>query len=424
MLGPTSPFAPARPHMAFSSAFLTSASKARLPPAHHPKQRKCPTSLLLPTFPRNARHYRVISPSVRAPSTRIACDVSRRSPRSSQPSLPSTTSHRLSSTLQTLTNLFPLWVSVGAVVAFLRPATFLWFQSSYIIPTLSLIMLGMGLTITPQSFATVFRTPRQVLLGACAQYTLMPLLARVLSFTLRLPPALAAGVILVGVCPGGAASNIICLLARANVALSVVLTLVSTLLSILLIPSLMSILAGTLVPVAPFPLLISTVQVVLLPLLLGYILQTTFPRVVSATSDFLPLVSVLGVTATCCGVIAANASALATVGPKLFLTIATMHILGGILGYFVASIFRLDTSSRRTVSIEVMMQNSTLAVSLANAHFAHPATVLPGALSAVMHSVFGSVLAGIWRFTSSTDALQFKEKKPATNESLYRELDE
>ncbi|KAI0565879.1 Sodium Bile acid symporter [Gracilaria domingensis] len=252
----------------------------------------------------------------------------------------------------------------------------------------------------------------------------MPLLARTLSFALCLPPALAAGVILVGVCPGGAASNVICLLAQANVPLSVVLTLVSTLFSVLLIPFLMNLLAGTLVPVAPIPLLISTAQVVLLPLLLGYVLQATFPRIVSATSSFLPLVSVLGVTAICSGIIAANASALAAVGPQLTLAIAVMHILGGILGYIVATLFRLDTSSRRTVSIEVMMQNSSLAVSLANAHFANPITAVPGAISAVMHSVFGSILAGFWRFTASKDAVPFSEEKPVATDSLYRELDE
>ncbi|PXF44573.1 putative sodium/metabolite cotransporter BASS1, chloroplastic [Gracilariopsis chorda] len=285
-------------------------------------------------------------------------------------------------------------------------------------------MLGMGLTIDPDSFSAVLKVPHHILLGACAQYTLMPLLACAVSYLLRLPPALAAGVILVGVCPGGAASNVICLLARANVAFSVVLTLTSTILSVVLIPSLMQVLAGTLVPVAPLALLKSTAQVVLLPLLLGCVLQRLFPRLVAATSNLLPLVSALGVTAICSAVIAANATALYSIGFKLVLAITIMHLLGGVAGYIIGAVFGLDVSSTRTLSIEVMMQNSSLAVSLANVHFANPATAVPGAVSATMHSVLGSILAAIWRFSSSKQPPSMVQEAPITVESLYRELDE
>lgn len=319
---------------------------------------------------------------------------------------PTTPPSNVSTLINTATNLFPLWVLSGAVIAFVHPPSFLWFKSALIVPTLALIMLGMGLTISPSSFAGLSRTPLPVLIGVLSQYTLMPLLATAISYLLALPPHIAVGVILVGVCPGGAASNIVCLLAGANVPLSVVLTLVSTIFSIGLIPFLMKALAGTIVPVNPLALLMSTAQVVLLPLLLGAVINRVWPRAVKTVMNVLPLISVIGVSLICAGVVAANASALLSVGPRLILAIASMHTLGGLFGYFIASIFRFSKDSRRTISIEVMMQNSSLAVSLANAHFANPVTAVPGAISATMHSIFGSLLAALWRFSDARKTKQ------------------
>lgn len=299
--------------------------------------------------------------------------------------------------LNVLTNLFPLWVLLCSLVAVTHPPSFLWFRSSYIVPLLSLIMLGMGLTLSPASFSAVARTPKLVIVGTLAQYSLMPLLARTLAYALRLPPALAAGVILVGVCPGGTASNVVSLLAGADVALSVVLTLMSTLLSVVCIPLFMSLLAGTLVPVRPLSMLLSTAQVVLFPLLLGAFVNRIWPQAVRAVATVLPLVSVISVTLICAGVVAANASALVSVGPMLIFAVAAMHALGGLFGYIVARVAGAPKISARTISIEVMMQNSSLAVSLANAQFANPLTAVPGAISATMHSLFGSILAGYWR---------------------------
>lgn len=251
----------------------------------------------------------------------------------------------------------------------------------------------------------------------------MPLLARALANALALPPVLAAGLILVGVSPGGAASNVVCLLAGADVALSVVLTLVSTILSVALIPVLMNLLAGALVPVSPLALLSSTAQVVLLPLVAGALLKKAFPRAIAAILIVLPLISVLGITGICAGVVAANAHALVSVGPRLVAAIAAMHTLGGLAGFFLAKLFRLPIQSARTVSIEVMMQNSTLAVSLANAHFANPLTAVPGAISATMHSILGSLLAGYWRLSDKREKEYAKLSEPSKS-GEYRELDE
>lgn len=319
--------------------------------------------------------------------------------------------------LDTITNLFPFWVFLGAIAAIIHPPTFLWFRPSFIVPTLAVIMLGMGLTISPTSFAAVARSPRRVLLGVCAQYTLMPLLARTLASIFSLPPAIAAGFILVGVCPGGAASNVVCLLAGADVALSVVLTLISTLLSVICIPSLMSLLAGTLVPVSPLALFRSTAQVVLLPLLFGALSKRLFPKIVDAICRILPLVSVLGIVSICGAVVAANASSLFQIGPKLVLAVGILHATGGFVGYIIARIFKFPIQSARTISIEVMMQNSSLAVSLANAHFAHPLTAVPGAISATMHSVFGSIIAGWWRFVDLRKMEVEKQNKVKVSET-------
>lgn len=304
---------------------------------------------------------------------------------------------RVGRVLDILTALFPIWVASGALLAYVHPPALLWFSSSYIVPVLALIMLGMGLTIAPSAFWAIASTPWQVFLGAAAQYGVMPLLARFLAGAFALPAPLAAGLVLVGVCPGGAASNLVCLIAQADVALSVVLTLVSTVLSVAFVPLLMQVLAGALVPVSPFGLFVSTAQVVIAPLVAGSLLKRAFPMAVDKVVRVLPLVSVIGVTLICGGVVAGSAGLLADVGPRLVGAVACLHAAGGVLGYAIARVFRLPVKSARTVSIEVMMQNSSLAVSLANTHFANPLTAIPGAISATMHSIFGSILAGAWR---------------------------
>lgn len=304
---------------------------------------------------------------------------------------------RIGRIIDVLTALFPIWVASGALLAYVYPPALLWFSSSYIVPVLALIMLGMGLTIAPSAFWAIASTPWQIFLGAAAQYGVMPLLARFLARAFALPPPLAAGLVLVGVCPGGAASNLVCLIAQADVALSVVLTLVSTLLSVALVPLLMQVLAGALVPVSPLGLFVSTAQVVIAPLVAGALLKRAFPMAVDKVVRVLPLISVIGVTLICGGVVAGSAGLLTAVGPRLVAAVACLHAAGGVLGYAIALAFRLPVKSARTVSIEVMMQNSSLAVSLANTHFANPLTAIPGAISATMHSIFGSFLAGAWR---------------------------
>lgn len=333
------------------------------------------------------------------PSATTSPEQNPEKPPQAQTRLPKPGSVLFRDPLQTLTSLFPLWILVSAMLAFLRPATFAFFPTSLIPPTLSFIMLGMGLTIPPAAFLRVLRTPSQILIGVLAQYSIMPFLATAFARLSGMPPALAAGVILVGVCPGGAASNIVCLLAGADVPYSVVLTLCSTLVAIFAIPGLMYLLAGTLVPVSPAALFLTTAQLVLLPLLAGLLLQRLSPSILKPVQKTLPALSVLGVTLICASIISTNALALRSIGPGLVLWITAMHAIGGLFGYLVASCMRMRREERRTLCIEVMMQNSSLAVSLAAMHFA--GATVPGAVSASLHSVLGSFMAGWWRFADS-----------------------
>lgn len=284
------------------------------------------------------------------------------------------------------------------MLAAMHPPSFLWFKPAYIVRVLALIMAGMGLAISPTDFAKATSAPFVVLLGAAVQYTVMPALGVLVGRALALPVPLAVGVILVAISPGGAASNLVCLIGGADVALSVVLTLVSTLMSIVMIPLLGSMLLGTLVPISALSLFTSTAQVVIFPLTVGAVIRRCAPGIVDRITAVMPLMSVIGITCICGAIVATNASVLSTVGPTLVVAITLMHALGGAIGYFITRLFRLPVSTARCISIETMMQNSSLAVSLSLAHFANPLCAVPGAISATAHSVIGSALAAAWRW--------------------------
>jgi bile acid:Na+ symporter, BASS family len=282
-------------------------------------------------------------------------------------------------TLERATSLFPVWVAGGAALAAVYPPSFLWFSPKLIVLVLGIVMAGMGLTLSEDDFRVALSRPRTVLLGVVAQYSIMPILGYALARILALPADLAVGVILVAVCPGGAASNLVCLIGKADVALSVVLTLCSTLLAVIAIPTWMKLLAGTIVPISAISLMASTGQVVIVPLLFGYALRKTLPSLVERATTVLSFVSVLGVMLICGSIVARNAgSPLGSVGPVVVLALALLHGLGGLFGFVVARLFSVPTRSARTISIEVMMQNSSLAVALAMAHFSSPLAAVPG----------------------------------------------
>lgn len=260
---------------------------------------------------------------------------------------------------------------------------------------LAVIMLGMGMTLRPADFAVVVRTPWALGVGVAAQYLVMPLTGFALARLLDLSPALAAGMVLVGASPGGTASNVMVFLAKGDTALSVAMTTFSTLLAPVLTPLLVLWLAGEFLPVDAGALFVSIVQVVLAPVLLGLLLRTVVPALVERVLDALPLVSVAGIAAVVAIVVAGSADTVLTVGPLLVLAVVLHNGVGLGVGYGLARLTGLDVPARRAVSIEVGMQNSGLAATLATVHFS-PAAALPAAIFSVWHNVSGSLLAGWW----------------------------
>jgi BASS family bile acid:Na+ symporter len=301
--------------------------------------------------------------------------------------------------LQKLTLLFPLWMILTGAVALSWPEWLLPLnQGSVVVLILAFVMLCMGLTLTFDDFRRIARMPKVVAIGFAAQYTIMPLLAWGIATVLDLPPHFAVGLILVGCCPGGTASNLVAYIAKADVALSVVMTVCSTLAAVILTPILTQLYAGALVPVDTWMLFKQTLQVVILPVILGVLLNHWSPQFVQRVMPVAPLLSVLGVCMICAVVFAAHAETILTHGAELILAVALLHGGGFLIGYHFARIFGFHSQSARTLSIEVGMQNSGLAIVLAKQAFPMlPLAPVVGAISVLMHSLLGSLLAVLWR---------------------------
>lgn len=260
---------------------------------------------------------------------------------------------------------------------------------------LTVIMLGMGMTLRPVDFSIIAKRPWALLLGIAAQYTVMPLLGWGIAHAFGMSAVLTAGMILVGCAPGGTASNVMVFLAKGDTALSVAMTSVSTLLAPVLTPLLVLLLVGEDLPVAASDLFVSIVKIVLVPVILGLALRFIFPKTVERIIDALPLISVAGITGVVLAVVAGSASTLISVGVTIVLAVILHNLSGLALGYGIGRLCGLPLASRRAVSIEVGMQNSGLAAALATVHFA-PAAALPAAIFSVWHNVSGSLLASYW----------------------------
>lgn len=300
--------------------------------------------------------------------------------------------------LSTFTNLYLLWLVLTVAVALSHPPAFAWFTGQWIVWALSIVMLGMGFTLTVDDFRRLLSMPGSIALGFCAQYTIMPLAGWAVARALNLDPGFAVGLILVASCPGGTASNVITYLARANVALSVVLTMASTLLAFIMTPLWCEVLAGQYVPVDALGLCLSTLQVIVAPVVLGVFCNWCFPRTVARIADYGPLVSVVAIVFITGGVVSSNAAAVRANFGVLVLATLLLHVLGFGIGYVVSRVLRYPVDVARTVSIEVGMQNGGMAAMLARKHFlAHPLAAVPAAFSAVMQNLIGSVLAAWWR---------------------------
>ena len=302
-----------------------------------------------------------------------------------------------------ISNAFPLWIVLGCVWAWFQPVAWMWFKP-FIEPGLGVIMLGMGLTLRFADFVAVVKEPRHVALGVLAQFFIMPLAGWSIASLFHLEPGLAIGLVLVACCPGGTASNVICYLARANVPLSVLMTMSSTVVAIFATPWLTRWLAGAWLPVDAWALFRSMIVVVLLPLVCGVMTNTLLeklrnPGPVRSWIDALgPLLSVAVIVLIVSCIVALKKDAIAGAAAELFVSVFLLHLAGFGVGYWFARLAGCREALRRTVSIEVGMQNSGLGAALAAKHFPHLALApVPAAISAVYHCLIGSVLAAWWR---------------------------
>lgn len=292
------------------------------------------------------------------------------------------------------TNTFLVWMLIAAVIGFIFPMQ-LSTLSNWVPYLLGIVMIGMGLTIDPKDFKIIFQAPRSVIIGVVLQYTIMPLSAFLIVKLFHLPPEIAIGVILVGCCPGGTSSNVMSYLANANVALSVAITSVSTLLAPFLTPALIYLFAHEWLQVSFISMFWSVVQVILIPIIIGFVLQKLFKTFADKTATALPIVSVVAISLILASVVGSSKAQILATGLLIFAVVILHNLIGYILGYTFAKILKLDRPDKKAVSIEVGMQNSGLAVSLATVHF-NPLSAVPGAVFSLIHNITGPILAKYW----------------------------
>ena len=294
-----------------------------------------------------------------------------------------------------------------AALALFAPNSVSFIKTSYVNTLLGIVMFGMGLTLKPNDFKVVFSRPKDVVIGCIAQFTVMLLLVFFLTKVFNLPTELAIGVILVGTCPGGTSSNVMTYLSGGDVALSVGMTAVSTVLAPFLTPLLTYFYAGQKVDVNMVSMFLSIVKVVIVPIVLGFVINHFFKKFTERAVEVLPLISTTAIVAIVAAVVSANSAKIMTCGLLIVAVVICHNVLGYLLGYGIGKVLKLNTTKCRAISIEVGMQNSGLATSLATTHFAaYPLATIPGAVFSVWHNISGAILAN---FFVSMDAKK-KEK--------------
>jgi len=300
----------------------------------------------------------------------------------------------MNSVLSRLTQLFPLWAIIISLLAWQFPELFRSYES-WIVPLLSVVMFGMGLTLHLSDFSYVLQMPRLIFAGIALQYTIMPLMAVFLSDLMGLDPVLTAGMILVGTCPGGTASNVICYLARGNVALSITLTAVSTLLAVILTPALTAELVSKTIDVPVMDMLLSILYMVIVPVSAGVLLNHVIGKILKPVRLVFPLLSVIAIVFIIAIIVSLNAQQVHQIGATVLIAVMLHNSAGLFLGYFTSRLLGYSPTECRTLAIEVGMQNSGLAVALAIKYFTATAA-LPGAIFSIWHNLSGSILAGFW----------------------------
>ena len=288
-------------------------------------------------------------------------------------------------------------LAVAALSLFV-PRAVLWIETSWVNYLLMIVMFGMGLTLKLSDFKLVLTRPKDILIGCAAQFSIMPLLAFALGKLFALDDALLAGVILVGTCPGGTASNVITYLSEGDVALSVGMTSVNTLLAPVLTPAITYLLLRTTVTVDVMAMFISIGQVVIIPIALGLVINKLFEKATRTVVEVLPAVSAIAICMIVAAVVSHNADKIFATGMTIFAVVILHNLLGYVCGYGVARLFGLELAKKKAMAIEVGMQNSGLATSLAGTAFPNLAmATVPGAIFSVWHNISGAILAGIFR---------------------------
>ncbi len=310
-----------------------------------------------------------------------------------------------------ITQLFPLWAVLLSVIAFADPALFTEFKTS-IVPLLTIIMLAMGLTLQAKDFVNVLSNFKAVSTGVVLQFTVMPLVALLIATLLNFDPDLTVGLVLVGCVAGGTSSNVMCFLAKGDVALSITMTAISTLLSVVLTPLLVELLAGKAVDIPVAAMIMSLVKVVLIPVLIGIVLNRVLHKQIEKISPVLPLISMLAIVGIIAIVVALNAGQLSDVGPLVALAVVLHNSTGLLAGYWVSKKLGFEEHICRTIAFEVGLQNSGLATALAMKFFA-PTAAIAGTIFSVWHNISGSLLAGFWAKRQVSQSAEFSTQSQA-----------
>ena len=301
-------------------------------------------------------------------------------------------------------NIISKWMALivllTAAGALLWPAVFGVIDTSWISYLLGMVMFGMGLTININDFKIVFSRPRDIIIGCIAQFTIMPILAFLLARIFGLTGGLMAGMILVGTCPGGTSSNVITYLSKGDVALSVGMTSVNTLLAPLLTPAITYLFLRTTVDVDVASMFLSIIKVVIVPIGAGFVINRVWGKYTEKVSETLPVISVAAITLIVAAVVSHNAASIMETGVVVFAAVILHNLLGYAVGYLLGKALKLPAAKKKALSIEIGMQNSGLAASLAQGAFPDLSmATVPGALFSVWHNISGAMLASMFRRT-------------------------
>ncbi|KAJ1417221.1 sodium bile acid symporter family-domain-containing protein [Ochromonadaceae sp. CCMP2298] len=303
----------------------------------------------------------------------------------------------------TLTSLFPVWTVLFASLAFIKPELFTWFGTEYFTAALATLMLSMGITLKAEDFSRVVQEPSVVILGFLLCFVVCPLLGLGLGRFFGLPMDLTSGLVLVGCLNGGQSSNLCTYIANGDVALSVLMTTITTIAGIFTTPLLCKLLLGAVVPVDAQGIAVSCLQVVLAPILLGMAANAYAPKMVEKIT---PATPVVGVASTCLLVASAVsqcAPALKAAGSALQMAILLLHLVSGLGGYWISRLFKFTETQCRTVAIETAMKSSAFGFLLAKLHFKQFGARLPPAVSVIWMTLTGATLSVIWRFIPTGD---------------------